>query len=478
MTVRLDTTHSELDIRGLTADSRKVKPGYLFAALAGARQDGRAFIADALARGAVAVLARPEDARDLAGIPLVAADNPRRALARMAARFHGAQPRHIAAVTGTNGKTSTVAFARQIWTRLGHRAASLGTLGVQAPGWHAEHGLTTPDPVALHETLARLAGEGVDHAAMEASSHGLDQFRLDGVAVTVAAFTNLTRDHLDYHGTMDAYRAAKLRLFAELAARGGTAVVNADAAEARPFLEEAAARGLGLIDYGRHAHALRLIACEPRPDGQGLVIEWRGARRPIALPLVAEFQAYNALCAAGIAIASGEVPERVFDALAALEGVPGRAERAATLACGAAIYIDYAHTPDALENILHALRPHARGRLLVVFGCGGDRDAGKRPIMGEIAARLADLAVVTDDNPRGEDPAAIRAEVMACCPGARNIGSRAAAIDWAVRRLEVGDVLVIAGKGHERTQTIGDAVLPFDDGAHARAAVARAEGRV
>ena len=477
-TVNLDATLASLDIRGLTSDSRRVMPGYVFAALSGARQDGGAFVGEALKRGAVAVIASPEAARAWPGAPILVHDNPRRALARMAARFHGRQPRLVAAVTCTNGKTSTVVFARQIWTRLGRKAASLGTLGIHAPSWSTEAGLTTADPVALHEALARLADAGVDRAAMEASSHGLAQFRLDGVRVAIAAFTNLTRDHLDYHGSMTAYRDAKARLFAELVRADGTAVVNTDGEESAHFTALARARHLRLIDYGATAAALRLLAREVRPDGQSLALSWHGARRDVVLPLVAAFQASNAMGAAAIAIASGEDPDAVFDAMGRLDGVPGRVERAAVLDNGAAIYVDYAHTPDALETVLSALRPHARGRLLVVFGCGGDRDAGKRPLMGAVAQRLADGVVVTDDNPRSEDPAAIRRQVRAGCPDAREIGARAEAIDWAVGQLGPGDVLVLAGKGHERTQTIGDKVLPFDDAAIAREAVARHGGRV
>ena len=476
-TVNLDATLASLDIRGLTADSRRVQPGYVFAALPGARHDGATFVGEALKRGAVAVIASTEAARVWPGTPILVHDNPRRALARMAARFHGRQPRFVAAVTGTNGKTSTVVFARQIWTRLGRKAASLGTLGIHAPSWTTEQGLTTADPVALHEALARLADAGVDRAAMEASSHGLAQFRLDGVRVAIAAFTNLTRDHLDYHGSMAAYRDAKARLFAELVQADGTAVVNADGEEGAHFIALARTRGLRLIDYGAAASALRLLAREARPDGQSLSLSWQGARRDVFLPLVAAFQASNAMGAAAIAIASGEDPDAVFDAMGRLDGVPGRVERAAVLENGAAVYVDYAHTPDALQTVLAALRPHARGRLLVAFGCGGDRDAGKRPLMGAVAQRLADLVVVTDDNPRSEDPAAIRRQVRAGCPDAREIGSRAEAIDWAVCQLAPGDVLVLAGKGHERTQTIGDKVLPFDDAAVAREAVARRGGR-
>ncbi|MFO0996498.1 MAG: UDP-N-acetylmuramoyl-L-alanyl-D-glutamate--2,6-diaminopimelate ligase [Alphaproteobacteria bacterium] len=460
---------SSTDIQGLTADSRRVRPGYLFAALPGHKTDGRAYIADALARGAAAILAEPGAITDLP-VPAVADANPRRRLALMASRFYGQQPRMIAAVTGTNGKTSVVNFARQVWRTLGHSAASLGTLGITSDAGHEDGSLTTPDPVALHETLARLASDGITHLAFEASSHGLEQFRLDGVEIAVAAFTNLTRDHLDYHGTTEAYRAAKLRLFRELLRAKGVAVLNADAGEASAFRAACVSRGLTVLDYGRTARAIRLESLEPEPTGQRLVIALEGQRHEIRLPLVAAFQAMNALAALGIAIGSGENPSRAVKALEALSGVRGRVERVVTLANGAAVYVDYAHTPDALETVLTALRPHAHGRLVVVFGCGGDRDRGKRPIMGEIAARLADGAIVTDDNPRGENAAVIRRQVMAGCPDAQEVSSRAEAIATAISGLAEGDVLVIAGKGHERTQTIGDAVMPFDDAEVARQA--------
>ncbi len=471
--MRFDPAVSDIDIRGLTADSRRVRPGYLFAALPGHRTDGRAYIADAVARGAAAILGHPDA---LVGLrtPAIADANPRRRLALMASRFYGRQPRMIAAVTGTNGKTSVVNFARQIWQRLGRSAASLGTLGITSPRGHEDGSLTTPDPVILHETLARLAEDGVTHLALEASSHGLDQFRLDGVAIGLAAFTNLTRDHLDYHGTMATYRTAKLRLFGELLRAGGVAVLNADAAEAEAFRSACEARRLTVLDYGRTARSIRLESIEPEPAGQRLTLTIEGRHLELRVPLVAEFQAMNALCALGIAIGSGEAASDAASALEHLTGVRGRVERVAALANGAAVYVDYAHTPDALETVLKALRPHARGRLVVVFGCGGERDPGKRLLMGQVAARLADAAIVTDDNPRGENAALIRRQVLEGCPGAEEIASRADAIATAIDRLAAGDVLVIAGKGHERTQTIGDQVLPFDD---AEVAAQAARGR-
>jgi UDP-N-acetylmuramoyl-L-alanyl-D-glutamate--2,6-diaminopimelate ligase len=462
-----------LDLAGVTADSRVVAPGFLFAALPGARADGRAFIAEAVARGAAAVLAPPGTAwpPGVPPRPLIVDAAARRRLAQLAACFAGPQPRLIAAVTGTNGKTSTVSFLRQIWAAGGHPAASLGTLGLEvegaaAPPARAGASLTTPDPVALAGTLAALAGAGVERAAMEASSHGLAQCRLDGVRLAVAGFTNLTRDHLDYHGSEDAYRRAKLRLFAELLPAGAPAVANADMDPATfaALREIAARRRLDLRTVGAAGATLRLAAVRARPDGQDLdVVRADGRRCAVALGLPGRFQAENALLAAALAEALGEA-----DALAALpglRGVRGRLELAARLPGGAAAYVDYAHTPDALARLLAALRPHAAGRLVVAFGAGGDRDRGKRPLMGEAAAAGADVAIVTDDNPRSEDPAAIRAAIRAACPGAMEIGDRAAAIAAGLDLLRPGDVLVVAGKGHEPGQIVGDQVIPFDDAA-------------
>ncbi len=454
-----------LQIAGITADSRRVASGYLFAALPGSRADGRTFIADAVARGAVAVLAPPgtEWPPGVPPLPLLEDPEPRRRLAQIAAILAGEQPRTVVAVTGTNGKTSTVEFLRQVWEAGGQPAASLGTLGLIARGFDPGPGLTTPEPVSLSETLAKLARAGVQHAAMEASSHGLDQFRLDGVRLAAAAFTNLTRDHLDYHGTEDAYRAAKLRLFAELLPAGAPAVACADmdATALAALTEIARQRRLDLRTVGERGDTVRLIAVVPRPDGQIITVEIGGARREIALPLPGRFQADNALVAAVIAIALGQ--RDALDSLASLRGVRGRLELAAKLPNGAAVYVDYAHTPDALERLLTALRPHTANRLHVVFGAGGDRDRGKRPLMGAAAARLADSAIVTDDNPRSEDPAAIRAAVLAACPGGREVGDRARAIAEALAELGPGDVLAVAGKGHEQGQTIGNTVIPFDD---------------
>ena len=383
------------------------------------------------------------------------------------------QPATIAAVTGTNGKTSVAAFTRQIWAHHGLGAASLGTLGIVGPDFAEPGSLTTPDPVALHRALQRLAARGIDHVALEASSHGLDQFRLDGLTLSAAAFTNLTRDHLDYHGDMAAYFAAKRRLFAELLPRGGAAVINLDSSEGRELAALCRGRGQRVIGFGADALAdLRLISARPEGAGQTLLLEAFGTRRALLLPLMGEFQAMNALAALGLAVATGVPAGEALDALAALQGAPGRMEHAATHPNGAPIIVDYAHTPDALETALTALRPHCRGRLVVVFGCGGDRDAGKRPMMGAIAERLADRVIVTDDNPRSEDAASIRRAILAAAPKAREIGDRGSAIRAAVAMLEPGDVLLLAGKGHERGQIVGDTVLPFDDAEMARAAVA------
>ena len=461
------------DICGLTSDSRAARDGYLFAALAGSRTDGTRFIADAVARGAAAVLVA--DGSSAKGVPVavIADPNPRRRLARMAARLFAPQPATIAAVTGTNGKTSVAAFTRQIWAHHGWSAASLGTLGIVGPDFAEPGSLTTPDPVALHRTLQRLAARAIDHVALEASSHGLDQFRLDGLALAAAAFTNLTRDHLDYHGDMEAYLAAKRRLFAELLPRGGIAVINLDSREGRALAALCRGQGQRVIGFGADALAdLRLISAQPDGAGQTFLLEAFGTRRALLLPLMGEFQAMNALAALGLAVATGVPVGEALDALATLQGTPGRMEHAASHPNGAPIIVDYAHTPDALETALTALRPHCRGRLVVVFGCGGDRDAGKRPMMGAIAERLADLVIVTDDNPRSEDAASIRRAILAAAPKAREIGDRGSAIRAAVAMLAHGDVLLLAGKGHERGQIVGDTVVPFDDAETARAAVA------
>ncbi len=472
------TLGSDPVVTGLTADSRAVQPGFVFAALPGSKVDGTAFIADAIAKGAVAILA-PQGTTLPAGAQnavLITDAEPRRLFALMAARFYGAQPAQMVAVTGTNGKTSIANFVRQIWAGLGLSAASFGTIGLISPKRVEKGSLTTPDPVTLHQTLAELAADGVTHAAFEASSHGLDQFRLDGVAIKAAGFTNLTRDHLDYHASMDAYFQAKSRLFSDILPADGVAVINADADRADDLAALCRARGVRVIAYGRDSQRLngeeiRIIEAKPAAHGQDLTLSVLGTVRQLHLPLAGAFQAYNAACALGLVIALGADPKAAADQLEHLEGVPGRLQPVGVKSNGAAIYVDYAHTPDALETVLKALRPHVTGKLVAVFGCGGDRDPGKRPQMGEIAARLADVAIVTDDNPRSEDPALIRAQIMAACKGGIEIGDRHQAIRQAVRDLTAGDVLVLAGKGHETGQIVKGEVLPFDDAEEARAAL-------
>ena len=455
----------EFEFAGLASDSREVKPGYLFAALPGARADGAAFIPDAVSRGAVAVLARPEaraDAEKL-GVRFIADENPRARLAHFAAAFFGAQPSVVAAVTGTNGKTSVAVFLRQIWQSLGKKAASMGTIGVVTPSGEIALTHTTPDPIEVHALLARLAKDGVDHLALEASSHGLDQNRLDAVKIAAAGFTNITRDHLDYHESFERYLAAKLRLFSEVVREHGIAVINTDAAHASDFVAAAKKRGLKVLTVGESGETLKLVSRAPHGDGQTLRVDYENKGYEIELPLAGSFQASNALVAAGLAIGLGDAAEKVFAALAHLKGAAGRLEKVAYAACGAPVYVDYAHTPDALETVLTALRPHVTNNLCVVFGCGGDRDKGKRPLMGAAARRLADRVIVTDDNPRTENAAEIRKAVLAGAPTAREIADRAQAIRAGVSELSSGDILVIAGKGHESGQIIGTEIRPFSD---------------
>ncbi|HEX4027682.1 MAG TPA: UDP-N-acetylmuramoyl-L-alanyl-D-glutamate--2,6-diaminopimelate ligase [Rhizomicrobium sp.] len=468
-----------LGLTGLTSDSRKVKPGYLFAALSGTKTDGARFVKDAVARGAVAVLGAPALADEVAalGVRFIADENPRAGLAHLASLFFTGQPEIVAAVTGTKGKSSIVAFLREIWTALGRPAASLGTVGVVGPKGEMALAHTTPDPVEIHELLARLEQDGVDHLAIEASSHGLDQHRLDGVTISGCGFTNITRDHMDYHPTFEDYLTAKLRLFTEVVKDGGVAVVNADAEHAVRFIEAAKARGLKLVTVGRKGDTIRLDRREDRGGAQALTLHYGTRIFYVELPQAGEFQASNALVAAGLAIGLGEDAGKVFAALERLKGAPGRMEKVALAASGAPVYVDYAHTPDSLEKVLEALRPHTAGRLHLVFGCGGDRDKGKRPLMGAIAVKLADDVIVTDDNPRTEDPAAIRREILAAAPGAREIGDRAQAIRAAVADLKTGDVLVLAGKGHETGQYINGEVHPFSDREQAMAAAIALGGR-
>ena len=459
----IESGSPDLDVRGVAADSRAVKPGDVFVAIEGGKTDGLKFVAAALAAGAAAILAQRAPETPLpAGIAFVRAGNPRRALALIAAKVFARQPRTIAAVTGTSGKTSVTAFTRQIWTALGHSAASVGTIGIVSPRGETYGSLTTPDPVALHRSLDALAGDGVTHLAIEASSHGLDQYRLDGLRIAAAAFTNLSRDHLDYHPTIEAYLAAKLRLFEELVVPGCAAVIDVDHEYAAAVVAAAKKRGLQLVTVGRRGDGIRLTDAAMDGFAQRLRIAHAGKEFSVRLPLVGEFQVDNALVAAGLVIGTSGDPAAVFAALEHIVGAKGRLDLAG-VNNGAPIFIDYAHKPDALAKALDALRPAASGKLVVVFGAGGDRDRGKRPLMGEVAAAKADRVIVTDDNPRSEEPAAIRAAILAAAPGAAEIGDRRAAIRAAIADLRAGDVLLIAGKGHETGQIIGDRTIPFSD---------------
>jgi len=452
-------------VTGLAVDSRAVKPGDLFFALAGSKTDGARFIEAAIASGAVAIAGDHPPSGERR-VPFVVTSNPRRELALAAARFYPRQPATIAAVTGTSGKTSVAAFTRQIWQRLGHAAASIGTIGLVSPKRIVYGSLTTPDPIALHRQLDEIARDGVTHLAFEASSHGLDQFRLDGVRVAAGGFTNLTRDHMDYHPDVAHYLAAKLRLFRDLVMADGAAVISADHDCSAAVIDAARGKKLRLMTVGAKGdgagEGIRVAAAGIDGFAQRLELEHRGRRHAIRLPLVGEFQIENALVAAGLAIGTGSEPDHVFAALEHLEGAKGRLERVGEHN-GAAIFVDYAHKPDALAKALQALRPYAKRRLVVVFGAGGDRDAGKRPLMGAIATENADSIIVTDDNPRSENPQTIRSAILAAARGAEEIGDRAEAIRTAIAGLEPGDALLIAGKGHETGQIIGDKTLPFSD---------------
>ncbi|MEL6664806.1 MAG: UDP-N-acetylmuramoyl-L-alanyl-D-glutamate--2,6-diaminopimelate ligase [Pseudomonadota bacterium] len=452
---------AEAEVTGITADSRRVQPGYVFAAMQGVVADGRKFIPSAIENGAIAVLG--ENLPEIGGVALIDVENARLALAEASARFYPMQPEQIVAITGTNGKSSTVDFLRQVWQAAGLKSASMGTLGAIGPSGHIDLGHTTPDPIAIHATLQTLAQDGVTHAAMEASSHGLAQYRLDAVNLSAVAFTNLTQDHLDYHNTMDEYRSAKLRLFSQLAPKGCPAVVNADS-DQRLFFEEAATQaGLDLVSVGWRGTDLKIEELMPKATGQRLFLDWRGEKAAIDLPLIGEFQALNALTAAGLALAGGLDLQAVAIGMSKLQPVKGRLEYVGETGEGAGVFVDYAHTPAGLDVLIRAARPHTAGRLVVVFGCGGDRDRGKRPLMGEVAAKHADHVIVTDDNPRSEDPAAIRADVLEGVPNGVEIGDRGQAIQDAVKDLRKGDTLLIAGKGHETGQIIGDKVVPFSD---------------
>jgi UDP-N-acetylmuramoyl-L-alanyl-D-glutamate--2,6-diaminopimelate ligase len=460
--VALDADAGAVEIGGITADSRAVNKGDLFVAMAGSKADGLRFAEAAIRAGAAGVMAERAPTAPLQGAVFVSVVNARRALALAAARFYPRQPRTIAAVTGTSGKTSVAAFTRQIWMALGHEAASIGTIGVVTATREVYGSLTTPDPVALHRQLDELAGEGITHLALEASSHGLDQHRLDGVRVSAAGFTNLSRDHMDYHPTVEHYLAAKLRLFEALLVDGGTAVVHADHDHSNAVIAAARKRNVTLLTVGAKGDGIKLMATKIDGFTQALVLEHDRRRYEVKLPLVGAFQVENALVAAGLVIGTGGDPAKVFAALSHLKGAPGRLDLAGDRH-GAPIFVDYAHKPDALAKALEALRPYVKRRLVTVFGCGGDRDAGKRPLMGAIAAEMSDRVIITDDNPRSEDPAAIRAAILKASPGATEIADRGEAIRRAIADLEHGDVLLVAGKGHETGQIIGDRVLPFSD---------------
>ncbi|MEM1037659.1 MAG: UDP-N-acetylmuramoyl-L-alanyl-D-glutamate--2,6-diaminopimelate ligase [Pseudomonadota bacterium] len=465
-----------IDIKGLTADSRKVAPGFVFAALKGVAADGRDYIPQAIEAGAIAIIG--EDLPPIEGAVAVDVTNARLALAEASAQFYPTQPKSIIGITGTNGKSSTVDFLRQIWTQSGLQAASMGTLGAIGPKGSIDLGHTTPDPVAIHETLSTLATDGVTHVAMEASSHGLAQYRLDAVRLSSVAFTNFTQDHLDYHETMDEYRAAKLRLFGDLAPKGCPAIVNADSDERTAFETEAKAHGLKVISVGWRGEDLKIEELMPRATGQRLFLNWRGEKAAVDLPLIGEFQALNALTAAGLALGEGMALQTVCDGLTTLKPVKGRLEYVGATVDGAGVFVDYAHTPAGLDVLIRAARPHTAGRLVVVFGCGGDRDTGKRPQMGAIAAKHADVVIVTDDNPRTEDATKIRADILTAVPDGREIGDRGDAIRTAITELQKGDTLLIAGKGHETGQIIGDQVVPFSDQDTAKAALKAGGGHV
>lgn len=465
-------TLADLSITGLTADSRSVEPGFLFAALAGSHADGAQFAAEAARRGASAILAAQSADIDVTEIPVLRVADPRLALSLVSARYFSEQPETMVAVTGTSGKTSVASFVRQIWSYDGKSAASIGTTGVIAPGRDVYGSLTTPDPVELHRLLRELAREGVTHAAMEASSHGLDQRRLDGVRLAAGGFTNLGRDHMDYHPTMEDYHRAKLRLFADLLPAAAPAVIFADDAWSEATEKAARAAGCTVLTVGRSGAFLQLKRVEHERHRQRAQIAADGQLFEIELPLAGDFQISNALVAAGLAIATGTSFDAALKALEHLQGAPGRLDLVGTTEKGAPVYVDYAHKPDALENVLRAVRPFTTGRIVLVFGCGGDRDRGKRPIMGAIASRLADVTIITDDNPRSEDPSEVRAQILAAAPGAKEIGDRRSAIRHAVALLEDGDTLLVAGKGHEPGQTIGTKVLPFSDHDEVRSALA------
>ena len=470
-----DYAGADADICGITADSRKVKPGYLFVALPGLVFNGADFIEDAIKAGATAILAIPQVKTDDDSVMWILDEYPGRIFPHIVSRFFSSQPENIAAVTGTNGKTSVAFFTQQIWKQLGIKAASVGTLGIQSDDYQKDTGLTTPDPVVIHKALSELCDQGVNHVVFEASSHGLDQRRLDGLNISAAAFTNLTHDHLDYHKTEAEYFNAKKRLFSEVLSPSKTAVLNVDSPLVREVQKICEAKGHKIITVGSDDGDIRLLNQRTSSSGQEITVTYEGKIYDISLPPVGQFQATNALMAVGLVIGCGGDADKAFKALAYLRPVRGRMEQAGRHPAGARIYVDYAHTPDALETVLRALRPHVKGSLSVVFGCGGDRDKTKRQVMGKVAYELADRVYVTDDNPRSERPNDIRNEILKGCPTGYDAGERSVAIERAVRELGVGDILLVAGKGHEQGQTIGDDVIDFDDVSVVRSAIATLE---
>ncbi len=457
---------ADLEVTGFAIDHRKVTKGNVFGAFRGAVFNGEDFIGEAVRRGAIAVVARPEASVD--GAVHLKDERPRRLFASMAAKYFAPYPDTVVAVTGTNGKTSTVEMTRQIWRMLGHRSASIGTLGVTTSDDQVKTGLTTPDIVTFLSNVAGLKRMGISHVAYEASSHGLDQYRAEGVPLAAAAFTNFSRDHLDYHPSMEAYFEAKMRLFDEVIEPAKTAVVWTDDAKSDEVIERAKRRGLDVMTVGREGETIRLIEQTPSPLGQTLVLEQGGKTHRLSLPLIGAYQASNVMTAAALVLATGGEWRDVFSAMGRVAPVRGRLERAVISRAGAPVYVDYAHTPDALEAAIQALRPHVEGKLITVFGAGGDRDPGKREPMGQVATRLSDVVIVTDDNPRSEDPAKIRADIMAGAPGAIEVAGRKDAIARALSMAKVGDIILLAGKGHETGQIVGDKVLPFDDALVAR----------
>jgi len=454
------------EVTGFAIDHRKVTKGNVFGAFKGAVFNGEEFIPAAVEHGAVTVVARREAKVD--GAVHLADEQPRRLFAQMASRYFAPYPETVVAVTGTNGKTSTVEMTRQIWRMLGHRSASIGTLGVTTSDDQVKTGLTTPDIVTFLSNVAGLKRMGISHVAYEASSHGLDQYRAEGVPLAAVAFTNFSRDHLDYHPTMDAYFEAKMRLFDEVIEPGKNAVIWTDDPKSDEVMERAEKRGLKLLTVGRKGEAIRLAKQSPTPLGQTLVLEHGGKKHRLALPLIGAYQASNVMTAAGLVLATGAEWRDVFSAMGRVAPVRGRLERAVISRAGAPVYVDYAHTPDALEAAIQALRPHVEGKLITVFGAGGDRDQGKRAPMGEVATRLSDVVIVTDDNPRSEDPQKIRSDIMAGAAGAIEVAGRKEAIARALEMAGAGDIVLLAGKGHETGQIIGDRVLPFDDALVAR----------